>query len=187
MTVGIDSLYGWYVQSISAHFRILRCKLKRAALKLQNHSCVDFSKDIGSIVYYHNRTLKFVQDLNAIFGEILWAEVMLSCLQMCFVIYTLNNDADVSNMPFNFLAFVVVTIQLMIYCFGGEKIKNEVNRFKLKFLKLNWFLITLSEFNVEFGFLFGLYLALNDTKGEKINAVAFSALAKVVRFERTLF
>ncbi|XP_065358706.1 odorant receptor 45a-like [Calliphora vicina] len=125
MTVGIDTLYGWYIHSISAHFRILRCKLQSTALKLQNNDCIDFTQDIGLIVHYHNATLKFTQGLNANFGEILWAEVMLSCLQMCFVVYTLNNDTDVSNMPFNFMVLVAVVMQLIIYCFGGEKIKNE--------------------------------------------------------------
>lgn len=126
MTVGIDTLYGWYIHAISGHFRILRRKVQVAALKLQNNRQQDFLADIGSIVCYHNHTLKFVENLNCIFGEILWAEVMLSSLQMCFVVYTLNNDADVSNMPFNFMVLVAITIQTMIYCFGGEKIKDEV-------------------------------------------------------------
>ncbi|KNC22741.1 putative odorant receptor 45a [Lucilia cuprina] len=125
MTVGIDTLYGWYIYNISAHFRILRCKVESVALKLKNNDNENFIRDIGSIVNYHNKTINFTQDLNNIFGEILWAEVMLSCLQMCFAIYTLNNDDDVSNMPFNFMVLVAVVMQLMIYCFGGEKIKNE--------------------------------------------------------------
>ncbi|KAM7351570.1 odorant receptor 1a-like [Cochliomyia hominivorax] len=125
MTVGFDTLYGWYIYAISAHFRILRCKVHLCALKLQNNILHEFQQDIGLIVVYHNRILQFANGLNAIFGEILWAEVMLSSLQMCFVVFTLNNDADVSNMPFNFMVLVAVTMQMMIYCFGGEKLKNE--------------------------------------------------------------
>ncbi|TMW54502.1 hypothetical protein DOY81_000494 [Sarcophaga bullata] len=126
MTVGIDALYGWYIYNVSAHFRILRCKVANVALKLDTWDGYnDFTQDICGMVFYHNKVLKFVEGFNGIFSGILWVEVMLSCLQMCFVMYTLNNDTDFSNMPFNFMVLVAVSMQLMIYCFGGEKIKSE--------------------------------------------------------------
>ena len=129
MTVGIDSLYGWYIYNVSAHFRILRCKVANAAFKIDSlEGYNDFTQDICGMVFYHNKVLKFADDFNGIFKGILWAEVMLSCLQMCFAMYTLNNDTDFSNMPFNFMVLVAVSMQLMIYCFGGEKIKTEVSR-----------------------------------------------------------
>ena len=129
MTVGIDTLYGWYIFNISAHFRILRCKVANVALKIDTlDGYNDFTKDISAMITYHNKVLEFAKDFNDIFSGILWAEVMLSCLQMCFVMYTLNNDADFSNMPFNFMVLVAISMQLIIYCFGGEKIKSEVRR-----------------------------------------------------------
>ncbi|XP_061397096.1 odorant receptor 1a-like [Musca vetustissima] len=125
-TIGIDTLFGWLIHAVSGHFRILRIKVERAARKIDedsNHE--DFVADVGAIVRYHNKTLAFVDALNDIFGQIFWAEVAFSCLQMCFLIFTLNNGSDKRMIPFNAMVFTAISIQMMIYCFGGEKIKTE--------------------------------------------------------------
>lgn len=98
-----------------------------AAKKIDEHgNHLDFVQDIGAIVRYHIKTLGFVDALNEIFGQIFWAEVAFSCLQMCFLIFTLNNGSDKRMIPFNAMVFTAISIQMMIYCFGGEKIKSEV-------------------------------------------------------------
>lgn len=127
MSVGIDTLFGWYIFAVSGHFRILRHKIKETALKIDaydNHR--DFVRDVASFVSYHNRTLKFAENLNRLYGEILWGEISMSCLQLCFLLYSLTNDENFANIPFHFFASAAITMQLMIYCFGGEKLKNEV-------------------------------------------------------------
>ncbi|XP_061400272.1 odorant receptor 45a-like [Musca vetustissima] len=126
MSVGIDTLFGWYIFAISGHFRILRNKIKEAAAKIDLHNNHrDFVRDVAAFVSYHNRTLKFVEDLNRLYGEILWGEISMSCLQICFLLYSLANDENFANIPFHFVASAAITMQLMIYCFGGEKLKNE--------------------------------------------------------------
>lgn len=127
LTIGIDTLFGWLIHAVSGHFRILRLKVEKAAAKIDLHgNHVDFVRDIGAIVRYHKKTLAFVDALNDIFGQIFWAEVAFSCLQMCFLIFTLNNGSDKRMIPFNAMVFTAISIQMMIYCFGGEKIKTEV-------------------------------------------------------------
>lgn len=123
----MDTLFGWCVHAVSAHFRILRLKVAVAAHRIEaNDNHEEFLKDVGVIVRYHIKILEFIDELNNIYGGIFWAEVMFSCLQMCFLIYSLNNDPDIKTMPFNALVFAAISIQMMIYCFGGEKVKNEV-------------------------------------------------------------
>ncbi|XP_075149614.1 odorant receptor 1a-like [Haematobia irritans] len=128
LTVGIDTLLGWIVHAISGHHRILCLKIAKIAAKFSNeeaNSHEDFIRDIGNFVRYHNRLLDFIDDINSIFGPIFWAEVSFSCLQMCFVIFNLNSDADIRMLPFNIMVFTVITMQLVIYCFGGQMVKTE--------------------------------------------------------------
>uniref|UniRef100_A0A1I8PEX3 Odorant receptor n=1 Tax=Stomoxys calcitrans TaxID=35570 RepID=A0A1I8PEX3_STOCA len=126
MTIGMDTLFGWFVYAVSGHFRILCSKVAVTAAKIaQDDNHADFIRDVGSIVYYHNKILGFVNELNGIFGPIFWAEVAFSCLQMCFLIFNLNSGTDMRQKPFNLLVFLAISIQLMIYCFGGQKVKSE--------------------------------------------------------------
>uniref|UniRef100_A0A1I8PBH8 Odorant receptor n=1 Tax=Stomoxys calcitrans TaxID=35570 RepID=A0A1I8PBH8_STOCA len=125
-SIGIDTLFGWYIFAISGHFHILRDKIQKAAMKIDlydNH--LDFQQDIAAFVTYHNHVAIFVEDLNELYGAISWAEITLSCLQMCFLLYSLGNDPNLASIPFHFLATAAIIIQLMIYCFGGEKLKYE--------------------------------------------------------------
>uniref|UniRef100_A0A1B0GFW7 Odorant receptor n=1 Tax=Glossina morsitans morsitans TaxID=37546 RepID=A0A1B0GFW7_GLOMM len=125
LTVGLDSLYFWFIYNISAHFRILRKKLEIMAVNLKTNLQYSIQDDLGAIVVYHLEVIRFIKSMNEIFGEILWAEVTMSCLQMCFATHALMSDVDVSNAPFNIVVVFAVIIQLAIYCFGGEKIREE--------------------------------------------------------------
>lgn len=126
LTVGLESLYIWFIYNISAHFRILRKKLEVMAVNLKTNLQYSIQDDLGAIVVYHLEVIRFIKSMNEIFGEILWAEVTMSCLQMCFATHALMSDVDVSNAPFNIVVVFAVMIQLAIYCFGGEKIREEV-------------------------------------------------------------
>lgn len=126
LTVAIDTLYCWFIFTISAHFRILRNKLKAIAESLEAPNHQGFAEEVANFVCYHIKVIEFCSQLNNVLGPILFLEVTMSCLQMSFVIYTLQNDHDLSNMPFNFMVFVAMTMQLVIYCFGGEKLMDEV-------------------------------------------------------------
>ncbi|KAL9875436.1 odorant receptor 45a-like [Glossina fuscipes fuscipes] len=125
LTVGLDSLYFWFIYNISAHFRILRKKLEIMAVNLRTNPQYSIEDDLGTIIVYHLDIIGFIKSLNEIFGEILWAEVTMSCLQMCFATHALMSEVDVSNAPFNIVVVFAVMIQLVIYCFGGEKIREE--------------------------------------------------------------
>uniref|UniRef100_A0A1A9W6W6 Odorant receptor n=1 Tax=Glossina brevipalpis TaxID=37001 RepID=A0A1A9W6W6_9MUSC len=125
LTCGTDSLYFWFIYNISAHFRILRKKLEVMAQNLTTNVEYAMQEDLGVIVNYHLDIIHFIKLLNEIFGEILFAEVTLSCLQMCFATHALMNDVDISNVPFNIMVVLAIMAQLMIYCFGGEKIRDE--------------------------------------------------------------
>ncbi|XP_059221737.1 odorant receptor 1a-like [Stomoxys calcitrans] len=125
-SIGIDTLFGWYIHAIVGHFRILRYKIKKAALRIdlhEDHS--QFVQDIGDFVEYHKKVLQYVEDLNRLYGAMSWAEITMSCLQLCFLLYSLANDPNFASIPFHFVASASITLQLTIYCIGGEKIKNE--------------------------------------------------------------
>ncbi|XP_013113430.2 odorant receptor 45a-like [Stomoxys calcitrans] len=125
-SIGIDTLFGWYIFAISGHFRILRDKIAKTAVKIDVYGDhTHFQSDIKIFVRYHDKVAKYVDDLNDLYGAMSWAEIAMSTLQMCFLLYSLGNDPNPASIPFHFVASASIVLQLMIYCFGGEKLTSE--------------------------------------------------------------
>lgn len=121
----VDGLFGWFVYNISAHLQIMRLKLEQL---LQLHvEDPNFNRDFVAFVNYHREIIDLTLELDAVYAPIIFLEVTSSSLPICFFAYQLSYLSDPANVPFICLLLASIVLQLMIYCFGGEKVKNEVH------------------------------------------------------------
>ncbi|XP_014098071.3 odorant receptor 45a [Bactrocera oleae] len=119
----VDGLFGWFVYNISAHLQIMRLKLEQL---LQLHvEDPNFNRDFVAFVNYHREIIDLTLELDAVYAPIIFLEVTSSSLPICFFAYQLSYLSDPANVPFICLLLASIVLQLMIYCFGGEKVKNE--------------------------------------------------------------
>ncbi|XP_054083421.1 odorant receptor 45a-like [Zeugodacus cucurbitae] len=122
----VDGLFGWFVYNISAHLQIMRLKLEQL---LQLHvDDPNFQRDLVALVNYHRQIIDLSLELDALYAPIIFLEVTSSSLPICFLAYQLSYLSDPASVPFMCLLMSSIVIQLMIYCFGGEKVQNECDQ-----------------------------------------------------------
>ncbi|XP_030382187.1 odorant receptor 1a [Scaptodrosophila lebanonensis] len=137
-TTGVDTLYGWFIFGLSAHFRALGLCLERAVI-ISSDCPERFELEMSRVFRQHCGVLSLVQRFDEAFREIVLVEVLLICLLYCSVIcqYIMPQ----TNQNYAFLAFfsMVVTTQLCIYGFGAEQLRQEARLFSLQlYEKLPW-------------------------------------------------
>ncbi|XP_068155398.1 odorant receptor 1a [Drosophila tropicalis] len=130
-TTAVDTLYGWFVFGLTAHYRRLGVHLERIE---------DFRGELLKPIFHeHAHLLGLVQRFDVAFRDIAFVEVLLICVLYCSVIcqYIMPHV----NQNFAFLGFfsMVVTTQLCIYGFGAEQVRHEADQFALKlYQQLPW-------------------------------------------------
>ncbi|XP_017461820.1 PREDICTED: odorant receptor 45a-like, partial [Rhagoletis zephyria] len=120
----MDSLFCWFIFNISAHFRILQHKLEAVAATLAEEDYVSFQQNITEALRYHRHIIELAAEFDDLYAPIVFIEIAVSYLKLCFSAYNLINLADISSFPVIVVGLVTITFQLCIYCFSGEKIKN---------------------------------------------------------------
>lgn len=103
------------------HFRILKNRL-RVLKDDRDNLHMNFCNAIS----YHILILNLFQNINQTFAPILFTEVSLSIAQICYGIVQMFIVPNIRDLPFNVLDLGAVTMQLMIYCYGGEHCITEV-------------------------------------------------------------
>lgn len=124
----MDSLFCWFIFNISAHFRILQQKLTDVSVSPNastDHAI--FQQDITQTLFYHQRIIELSAEFDELYAPIVFVEISVSYLKLCFSAYNLINLDDISSLPVIAVGLVTITFQLCIYCFSGEKIKNAVS------------------------------------------------------------
>ncbi|XP_029408720.2 odorant receptor 45a [Bactrocera dorsalis] len=122
----VDGLFGWFVYNISAHLQIMRLKLEQL---LQLHvDDPNFHRDFVALINYHREIIDLALELDAVYAPIIFLEVTSASLPICFLAYQLSYLSDPANVPFICLLLSSIVLQLMIYCFGGEKVQNECDQ-----------------------------------------------------------
>ncbi|XP_075166739.1 odorant receptor 45a-like isoform X2 [Haematobia irritans] len=132
-SVAMDSLFSWFVCNIVAQFRIVVHRFQQAAILRPLH-LVDAPVEVNAVqeqaiiesIKMHIRTMNMVYDLNDMFGDIIFVKfiisgVQISSLTFCLILRT----HSVSNMAYLFLFLSAVAIQLMLYCYNGQRIADE--------------------------------------------------------------
>ncbi|CAD6997471.1 unnamed protein product [Ceratitis capitata] len=128
--VAMDSLFCWFIFNISAHFRILQQKLTDVSVSPNastDHAI--FQQDITQTLFYHQRIIELSAEFDELYAPIVFVEISVSYLKLCFSAYNLINLDDISSLPVIAVGLVTITFQLCIYCFSGEKIKNASEQF----------------------------------------------------------
>ncbi|XP_036347419.1 odorant receptor 45a-like [Rhagoletis pomonella] len=122
----VDGLFGWFVYNISAHLQIMRLKLEHL-VQLQMAD-PQFQADFAAFISYHREIISLTLELDAVYAPIIFLEVTLSSLPICFLAYQFTYITDPANVPFMCLLLSSIVLQLLIYCFGGEKVQNECEK-----------------------------------------------------------
>lgn len=137
-TSGVDTLYGWFVFGLTAHYRRLVWQLQRDLSQCQRIG-PQLEQRLQQLFDQHARLLQLVDRFEAGFRDIACVEVLLICVLYCAVIcqYIMPH----TNQNFAFLGFfsMVVSTQLCIYGFGAEQVRHEARQFSLQlYLQLPW-------------------------------------------------
>lgn len=137
-TSGVDTLYGWFVFGLTAHYRRLVWQLQRDLEQCPGIG-PQLEQRLLRLFDQHARLLELVDRFEAGFRDIACVEVLLICVLYCAVIcqYIMPH----TNQNFAFLGFfsMVVSTQLCIYGFGAEQVRHEARQFSLQlYLQLPW-------------------------------------------------
>ncbi|XP_073811811.1 odorant receptor 45a-like [Musca autumnalis] len=126
-TLAVDSLFSWIVRNISAHFGILRERLKViASANIENqNNYVEFRKSIAECVQYHQRIIDTIEDFNEVFMMIVLVKFLVSCIQIAFLAFQFVRGGEFAAQVFHTFFLISISVQMMLYCYGGQKIKDE--------------------------------------------------------------
>ncbi|XP_013107983.1 odorant receptor 45a-like [Stomoxys calcitrans] len=129
-TVAIDSLFSWFMRNISAQFQILNLRFQLAS---DNHNLKegdnnqpheDLNKSIIECIKYHQRIIELAEKFNDVYKHLVFVKFLVSCIQLACLTFQFQQGNSIVTQMFNFSFFITATIQLMIYCHGGQRIKD---------------------------------------------------------------
>ncbi|XP_030243882.1 odorant receptor 1a [Drosophila navojoa] len=133
-TTAVDTLYGWFVFGLTAHYR--RLELELQSERMQSSTGRELDQRLEQLFREHARLLELVARFEAGFRDIACVEVLLICVLYCSVIcqYIMPH----TNQNFAFLGFfsLVVSSQLCIYGFGAEQVRHEGQQFAYQLYQL---------------------------------------------------
>ena len=120
------------MHNVAAHFRILQLIINRDAN--MEHCKEDEEKFCFSIkqrVRRHLSVIELAETFNGVYQNILFMKFTISCIQIAILTYQLAKGHELSAQLFHLLFIISVSLQLILYCYGGQRIKDEVNIFDL--------------------------------------------------------
>ncbi|XP_046811240.1 odorant receptor 45a-like isoform X1 [Lucilia cuprina] len=122
-SVAIDTLFLWLASNIIVRFCILKERFKRAA---QQDLPTIMRVHIIENIKFHSSILDMAQEFDLIFGEIIFLKSIVSCTQICFLVFRFMGKYNSWIMvSYNLLFLIAVAMQLFLYCYSGQLIKEE--------------------------------------------------------------
>ncbi|KAM7343894.1 odorant receptor 45a-like [Cochliomyia hominivorax] len=122
-SVAIDTLFLWLVSNILMRFTILAKRFQKASQ--QNLKCLA-RKLIIENVKFHCLILDLARELNAIYAEIIFLQSLISCTQICFLVFRLmSKNISIISTYYTLQFLTAVSMQLFFYCYSGEMIKAQ--------------------------------------------------------------
>ncbi|KNC21970.1 putative odorant receptor 45a [Lucilia cuprina] len=142
ITLAIDTLFTWLVSNISAQFHILCFRFKNtadiykssataatttaSAKASREGDSLKFLKNIKSCIQFHSQTLELTEKLNQVYGEIIFIKFIISCSEICCLVFRLSRPSEsMAAAAYQFLFLVTVAMQLILYCYNGQRIRDE--------------------------------------------------------------
>lgn len=148
-TLSIDTLFSWVMHNMSAQFRILNRRFKSLASTMGNtnspgfRSDAKFCKSFAQCVTYHQGLLMLMETFNQVYMMIVFLKFLISCIQIAFLAFQFSRGGEFAGQLFHLFFLLSVSTQLLLYCYGGQRLKDEVGRiyiFLNHFYKMNYFL-----------------------------------------------
>jgi gustatory receptor len=107
--VGVDTFFFSCCLNISTQFDILR---------------ESFDGDKKKFVEKHLELLNLVKDLNEVINEVVFAQFLLSSLQLCVLGFQVVIVQSIAGLIVPAVYGLTIIIQLFVYSFGGQLIVN---------------------------------------------------------------
>ncbi|XP_065368749.1 odorant receptor 45a-like [Calliphora vicina] len=121
-----DTLFSWFAHNVCAQFRILNLRFKTTANngRIQDDES-NFVRTIILHIKYHQRVIELANNFNDVFMVTVFFKYTLSFLQIACLIFQIARGGEVSTLLFHILFLVSVSLQLLLYCRGGQRIIDE--------------------------------------------------------------
>lgn len=115
------------MHNVSAHFRILNLHFKFDANTVRQHGDEgEFRKQIILRIKHHYRVIELAQHFNDVYMIIVFIKFTISFIQIAFLAYQFAKGRETSAQLFHLFFLISVSLQLILYCYGGQRIKDEV-------------------------------------------------------------
>ncbi|XP_037819571.1 uncharacterized protein LOC119608988 [Lucilia sericata] len=118
-----DTLFSWIAHNVTAQFRILNLRFKKTANSLRKPGDErEFIRSITQHIKYHHRVIELANNFNDVFMVTVFFKYTISFLQIACLIFTIARGGELATLVFHIVFLIAVSIQLMMYCLGGQKI-----------------------------------------------------------------
>ncbi|XP_065366891.1 odorant receptor 45a-like [Calliphora vicina] len=128
VSLAIDTLFSWFVSNVMAQFHIIYYRFERAALTSPETNMTHLQQNnyIISCIKYHHDILKFSEKLKRVYSEIIFIKFTIVCMEICSLVFRVSRPNDsLPDTAYKCLFLCAVAIQLMVYCYNGQRIKDE--------------------------------------------------------------
>ena len=123
-----DTLFFWFAHNVSAQFRILKLRFKKAGLiTTLQYNEVKLLKSLKSTIQYHYRVIDLVHEFDNVFKVTVFFKYIISYLEIACLVFQISLGGELATIVFHILFLISVSLQLMLYCQGGQRIIDEVN------------------------------------------------------------
>ncbi|XP_037822367.1 odorant receptor 45a-like [Lucilia sericata] len=121
--IAAETLFSWFMFNIVSQFHILKHRLHQAGVE-NNGNCS--TKTITDCIAFHCRVIALANEFNKAYGAVIFVKFVVSCLQICCLAFLLSRrDTELVEKVYLFLFLLTVSVQLMMYCYGGQMIQDE--------------------------------------------------------------
>ncbi|KAI9583156.1 odorant receptor 45a-like [Glossina fuscipes] len=120
--LSFDGIFFWFNCNIAAHFRILRLRLTCAG---QENGGNITKTTVNACINLHRQTVELAEEFNKIFRINVFIKFAISCLQIACLAFQLARGKEKADQIFHFSFLISVSLQFFLYCYGGQKIKDE--------------------------------------------------------------
>ncbi|KAM7343485.1 odorant receptor 45a-like isoform 2-T2 [Cochliomyia hominivorax] len=122
----IDSLFSWFMHNVAAQFRILNLNFKFDANRVCHDSDEDkVRKQIIFRIKHHRRIIELSQNFNDVYMIIVFIKSTISFIQIAILAYQFARGRELSAQLYHFFFLISVSLQLILYCYGGQRINDE--------------------------------------------------------------
>ncbi|KAI8122549.1 Odorant receptor 45a [Lucilia cuprina] len=139
VSLAIDTLFTWFVRNILAQFQILMHRFQLIAKECnkdasngtgpgssQYRNPKKYFWPIIKCIQYHRKTLALAERLNQVYGEIIFIKFIIVCSEICCLVFSVSRpNYSVFDAVYKVLFLTAVTLQLSLYCYNGQRIKDE--------------------------------------------------------------